>query len=223
MKKTIADNTEQIIREKALGVKLQGADRKEAEMAMAKLYARYKDPIYYLAFKFFKSDADIADEMVQEIFIKVWEKRELYDSVNAFSTWLYKIAKNHMIDYKRKEKVEVLTISKLKSEYNNTDDDSIAEKSFQLSNDSENALDIMMKEEKNAVIMDAIEKGIRRGKNIEVQKQVVTLVYLMDLSYEEVEKKTNIPVSSVRILLFRAKEQMRDYLLKSRNRALVLN
>lgn len=44
-----------------------------------------------------------AEDLLQEVFLKVIERRSRYDSEQKFTTWLYSIARNHCIDYLRSE------------------------------------------------------------------------------------------------------------------------
>jgi len=65
------------------------------------LYAIYLDRIYRYVFYQVK-DKMTAEDLVQEIFLKVWESLNSYNQKRAsFSTWLYRIAHNHVIDYFR--------------------------------------------------------------------------------------------------------------------------
>ncbi len=47
----------------------------------------------------------IAEELTQETFLKVWKERGKYDSERLFSAWLFSIARNLLIDHKRREKL----------------------------------------------------------------------------------------------------------------------
>jgi len=59
-------------------------------------------------------DADSAEDLKMVTFEKVHEKIASYDSnVSVFSTWMYTIARNVLIDHKRKDKFEVLSIDVL--------------------------------------------------------------------------------------------------------------
>lgn len=70
---------------------------KEADLLISKYY----DEIYIYAYKQ-TCDKDLAMDLTQEIFIAMLRSIELYDSSKAsFRTWLYKIASNKIIDYRR--------------------------------------------------------------------------------------------------------------------------
>ena len=55
-------------------------------------------------------DPDFAEDLVQDIFLKAFKSLKNYKNDHAFSTWLYRIARNHTIDYLRKKKIETLSI-----------------------------------------------------------------------------------------------------------------
>ncbi|WP_439882598.1 RNA polymerase sigma factor [Pontibacter sp. MBLB2868] len=63
------------------------------EAAFAFLYRRYEAKLYTFAYKL-THDATEAEEVVQEVFLKVWEKRASLDSSQNFDGFLFTIAKN---------------------------------------------------------------------------------------------------------------------------------
>jgi len=201
-------NTQQIINDKATAKIMQGKNKVKAEEAFYKLYTRYKSSIFFMALKFLKMNKETADDMVQEIFVKAWEKKDLYDCANAFSTWLYNIAKNHLIDYKRKTNIEVLSIETLKSNFGGDED--VAEIAFQLEDKSADVFNEVVKSERAQAALDAVTHGIKS----EEARQVVTLIFLADLPYEKVAEQMKMPIGTVKALMFRAKTEMKNFLSK---------
>ncbi|MBI4787358.1 MAG: sigma-70 family RNA polymerase sigma factor [Chloroflexi bacterium] len=66
--------------------------------AMAVLYDRYDRLVFSLALKILR-DRSAAEEVVQEVFVKVWRRARDYQAERAkFSSWLARIAHNHAID-----------------------------------------------------------------------------------------------------------------------------
>ncbi len=57
----------------------------------------YKNDIYTYAFRFLK-EKELAEETVQEVFIKVWTNRALLDSSKCLKAFLYTIARNHIFN-----------------------------------------------------------------------------------------------------------------------------
>ena len=70
---------------------------------------KYERAIYYHINKIVR-DSGIIDDLVQETFLKAFNNIHSYDTSFAFSTWLYRIATNHSIDYLRKKKLKTLSI-----------------------------------------------------------------------------------------------------------------
>jgi RNA polymerase sigma-70 factor (ECF subfamily) len=70
--------------------------------AFGELYARHKAPLY----RYFKRQchvAEQADELFQETWARVIKARERYEATAKFTTWLYHIAHNLLMDYGRKQ------------------------------------------------------------------------------------------------------------------------
>ena len=74
------------------------------ENAFEQLYHRHVDTIYGIAYTYLKSQA-IAEEIVQDVFLKIWIGRESLMDINEFSNYIFIIARNHIINHvQRKEK-----------------------------------------------------------------------------------------------------------------------
>jgi len=76
---------------------LKSRDKKGIE----KLYDNYSDSIFGVIFKIVQKE-DVAEDLLQETFVKVWKKIESYDSSKGrLFTWMLNIARNGAIDYTR--------------------------------------------------------------------------------------------------------------------------
>ena len=70
----------------------------EDKKAISLIYENYSDALYGVIHKIIK-DPDLAQDVLQETFIKVWKKAKTYDASKAkLFTWLYRIARNTAID-----------------------------------------------------------------------------------------------------------------------------
>ncbi|MCG8422882.1 MAG: sigma-70 family RNA polymerase sigma factor [Proteobacteria bacterium] len=90
----------------ALVQRCRAGDRR----AFDKIVQRYQRPIYYLAMRYLKNDADAAD-MVQKTFVRVFKSIARFRGDASFRTWLYRIAinlcLNHIRDHRREQTVEI--------------------------------------------------------------------------------------------------------------------
>jgi len=71
------------------------------EAAFNLLFNKYRNAVYSLCYRFTRNSAD-AQDLVQEIFVKIYKKIRTYDTRARFSTWLYRVTINHCISFKRK-------------------------------------------------------------------------------------------------------------------------
>ncbi len=62
--------------------------------AFSELYLRYKDRMYYYLYRMLGNSAEQANDFLQELFMKIIERPESYDSSYSFKTWLYSVANN---------------------------------------------------------------------------------------------------------------------------------
>lgn len=88
------------------------------QKAFEKIFLIYFDKIKYFLNGFLKSESE-AEELAQDIFVKLWINRQSIDALKPFDTYLYTIARNTALNYLKHKVVE----EKFKSSYSalNTD------------------------------------------------------------------------------------------------------
>lgn len=173
------------------------------EKAYAELMERYRKPLYHTMLKMVKNTDD-AEDLTIEAFAKAFRGLAKFKKEYTFSTWLFRIATNNCIDFIRKKKLETLSINS----------------SYRDDNGEEVAIDI---KDNN---LDPQEKAIKSQK-IELMQMIVTklphkyqrlveLRYFKEYSYDEIAKKIEIPLGTVKAQLHRAKELLYDMIKDKR-------
>lgn len=71
--------------------------------AFGPLYTRYADKLFGLCYRFTGNQAD-AEDQLQEIFVKILNKIEGFRATSSFSTWAYRLATNHLINFGQRRK-----------------------------------------------------------------------------------------------------------------------
>ncbi|WP_336725891.1 RNA polymerase sigma factor [Paraflavisolibacter sp. H34] len=82
---------------------LQVAEGNEA--AFRQLFDHYWDHIYSVAFALTKS-SPLAEEIVQDVFLKIWIRREQLPAIDKFDGYLFMVARNHIYNELRKKTAE---------------------------------------------------------------------------------------------------------------------
>jgi RNA polymerase sigma-70 factor (ECF subfamily) len=76
------------------------------EEAFSELYFRYKDKLWQYCFRFLKSEEE-TDDIIQEVFIRIWELRCFIDPEMSFSSFIYTITRNRILNYFRDMNIEL--------------------------------------------------------------------------------------------------------------------
>lgn len=71
-----------------------------SEAALRKLFATYRDRLFFYITRITKSE-QVAEELVMDVFMKIWTGRESLKEVDNFDGYLFRIAKNKSIDFLR--------------------------------------------------------------------------------------------------------------------------
>jgi RNA polymerase sigma-70 factor (ECF subfamily) len=96
----------------------------DSEYAFQLIYDKYRNRIYQTAIKYLKSPI-IAQDVIQDVFMKLWFERHKMDSTKPVEAWLYTVAKNNILNKLRKiandwKAIDLLSHNIVESE-NNTD------------------------------------------------------------------------------------------------------
>jgi len=83
--------------------KAKAGDRR----AFGQLVTAYRDAILYLIYDFVGNYED-AKDLAQDVFIKAFQRLDQFEGRSKFSTWLYRIAVNRALDFKRKHRREMI-------------------------------------------------------------------------------------------------------------------
>src|ERR687885_2518427 len=83
----------------------------EVEASLSTLYDRYGRTVFGVGLKLL-GDRSLAEELVQEVFLKVWRSSRTFDSSRgSFSTWLYRLTRNVALDLYRRRARRVTAVS----------------------------------------------------------------------------------------------------------------
>lgn len=77
--------------------------------ALNELIERYLKPLYNFIFQLSR-DAAASEDIIQDVFVKVWKSLKTFDQKKKFSTWLYAIARNTAYDHLRKKKTLAFSV-----------------------------------------------------------------------------------------------------------------
>ena len=93
-----------ILKKDVVGSRMGSVEALPTTITFSGVYRAYKDKIYSYVYYRVDLNADVAEDIVSDIFVKVYEKFDTYDQHHAVSTWLYTIARNTLIDHYRRNR-----------------------------------------------------------------------------------------------------------------------
>ncbi|EKE28729.1 MAG: hypothetical protein ACD_3C00025G0018 [uncultured bacterium (gcode 4)] len=140
-----------------------------------------------------------AENITQDIFIKVYKNINSYDSTFPFSSWIYRIAHNEVIDYYRKNEKAKNNISLSDEDYKNL---------IENISDKKTPHDDLEKTN----IKECVRKWINM-LSID-QKEIMILKFIEEKWYEEISDILKMPIWTVWTIINRAKKQLKENLEK---------
>jgi RNA polymerase sigma-70 factor, ECF subfamily len=159
-------------------------DRSAWEM----LVNAYSKKVFNMAYQFSGSSQE-AEDMTQEIFLKLYGSLRKYDFARNFTAWLLTLAKNHLIDEYRRTKLE-------RTQRDEFDDQRITQSSFDSPERS------LLREENRKLVW----KGLDR-----LSPEIRMTIILRDIegrSYEEIADSLSLPLGTVKSRVNRGRVQL---------------
>lgn len=167
------------------------------EKAYSELTQKYQKPLYFHVRKMIRNP-DFAEDLVQDIFLKAFKSLKNYKNDYALSTWLYRIATNHTIDYLRKKKLETLSI--------HADDSDDTHATIQLEDEDSFTDEPMIRRERKNKVHEAIDQLPEK------YREVILKRHIEEKSYQEIAEEMDIPLGTVKAHIFRARELLYKYM-----------
>ena len=175
-------------------LELKKGDRDAFEILMRKYYPRILNFVYR-----FLGNRQRAEDLTQDVFMKVYKSARRYRPRSKFQTWLYTIAKNSCLNELRRNRGQMISLDEpimshervLKKEISDPHADPAGE---------------LLQKEKKALIQTAI-KGLPENQRI-----AVILRRYESFSYAEIAATLNVTDKAVKSLLSRAKVNLKNKL-----------
>ena len=155
-------------------------DNKELEFTQ--MVKEYKKMIYTVCY-FFSKDTDEVNDLYQEVLINLWKGFENFRGESSAKTWIWRVSLNtcNTMERKRKSREQTIPLSVDIDLYNDTDEHS---KQIQM-------------------LYDRINR-------LEVFDKAIILLWLENMSYQDIAGVVGISLSAVTTRLFRIKEQLKS-------------
>jgi RNA polymerase sigma-70 factor (ECF subfamily) len=151
------------------------------EEQFARLVREHKNTIYTVCYMFSQDEEEVND-LFQETLINMWKGIDGFREESKISTWIYRVALNTCLLQERKKKKEVKTVPL--------------------------SMDINFFEDNDANSSQVRQLHERIGKLGLVDRAIV-MMWLEDMSYDEIGAVMGISAQNVGVKLFRIKEQLK--------------
>lgn len=153
-----------------------------------KIITTYQPRLHAFANSILKNDF-ASEDIIQDVFCFLWEKRSKLDSVNNIEAYIVHILKCRCIDYLRKHKKEVVEDEILNLDYN------------EIKEDSEERYNRLLE------LMSQLPEN---------QQELLRQKYFNNKKIKEISKETGISEGNIRTTLSRAYTRLRELIIKSK-------
>ncbi len=159
------------------------------------LMKRHHSLVFYVAQQFHQNGQEQVSEIAHEIFVKAYEQLASYENRSAFSSWLYRLARNYCIDKIRRNKRHNLTYLEMPGEY-----------SDHMATDEPDPGENLSESESAAKLQKGLEK-------IGEQYSVPLLMKYRDgMSYDAISNALDISEGALKVRVHRARKELKQYM-----------
>ena len=163
--------------------------------AFSEIVARYKNLVYSIVLRMV-DNTDDANDMAQEVFIKAYKNLARYHPEFKFSTWIMRIATNHVIDFRRKRRLETVSMDENPNE------------TLTLPSQSNSPEGDLIQKEDSQQIKTLL------NELPDIYKVPIVLFHQQGMSYQEISEVIQEPLSKVKNRIFRGRRLLKEGLSK---------
>ena len=164
----------------------------------SELVNRYQGRLVNFLFRMLRDLGD-AHDLAQEVFLKVYQALDRYDSQYKFSTWLFRVAQNAAIDRIRKRRLQLVSMDR-------PGRDGDDEKSWEFPGDERSPYAQFRNQERGGAIKDAIDQLPWE------YRELIAMRHFGELSYNEIADIKEMPLGTVKNKLFRGRQMLKESL-----------
>ena len=169
----------------------------EGEIVFSEIVDVYLKSILNFSYKLVGNKKD-AEDVTQEVFLKIWKNINKFEIEKSFKTWIFAITRNTCIDFLRKKKE--IPISYFDDDMgNNVLEDNLLDEGLKPD-------EIFVNKESKELIENTLSKLSF------IQKEVVVLRYMNEMSFDEISEVLNIPLNTIKSHHNRALIKMKSIL-----------
>lgn len=169
--------------------------------AFRKLFGKYQGPIINFCFRFC-AERTLAEDLAQEVFLRVYRGSGRYRAEARFSTWLYRIAVNVCLNETRKLRKNFMTRS-LDQPVGNDPDNRMPEYHDENQASPDDAMASCQRDE-------AIHRALLTLPD--PQRIALVLRIYDEFPYDEIARQMSVSVGKVKTLIFRGRQRLREAL-----------
>ena len=185
---------------KLINIALENGD----PSAYRKLLKLYRDPLYFMLYEKVNNE-ELAKDLTIEVLGKAFQKLHLYTPEYTFSTWLFTVARNHCIDYLRKNKLPTISINQMMIDKNGK------KTNFDIISNDLNPEQKIEKKQRIAILRQIVDQLKPKYRNL------VKLRYFKEMTYDEIANILELPIGTVKAQLYRSREQLFKIMSGSRD------
>ncbi len=153
-----------------------------------KIFLPYHKKLYGIAYRMVENQPD-AEDIVQETYIKLWQKRNDTEQIENMESFAVAVLKNTCLDFLRKMKPETVELSVLSQKIG--------------------FLETQIEDREKLQYVEAIVKQLP-----ERQQQLIRLKHYKELSDKEIEKLTGLKTGNIKVIISRARKTIKEQILK---------